>query len=57
MMNPAIESPESEGAAERLAQKELTERVGVSLVRRGKSKNLKWSTWKERFAMRVEEAK
>ncbi len=54
-MNPAIESRESEGVAERRAQKELTQRVGVSLVRRSKSSNLDWSTWKRRFGMRSEE--
>ena len=46
------ESYETEGIAERKAQKELTERVGVSLVRRNKANNLKWSTWKWRFGMR-----
>jgi hypothetical protein len=42
-------SYESEGVAERRAQRELTERVGVRLVRRSKSHNLKWRTWAWRF--------
>jgi hypothetical protein len=46
------ETYESEGQAERQAQKALTEKVGVSLVRRSKANNLKWSTWKWRFGMR-----
>lgn len=46
------ESYESEGVAERRAQKVLTEKVGVSLVRRSKGSNLKWSTWKWRFGLR-----
>jgi hypothetical protein len=44
---------ESEGAAERRAQRELTERVGVRLVRRGNTTTLKWSTWKWRLGMRA----
>jgi len=51
-MDPAISSYEAEGVAERRAQKELTERVGVSLVRRSKADNFKWSTWKWRFGIR-----
>jgi hypothetical protein len=53
-MNPPTESYQSEGAAERRAQKALTERVGVTLVRRSRANNLKWSTWKWRFGMRGE---
>jgi hypothetical protein len=33
----------SEGAAERAAQKALTQRVGTRLTRRSKVKRLKWS--------------
>ena len=51
-MEPVTESYESEGVAERRAQKELTERVGVSLIRRSKASNLKWGTWKWRLGMR-----
>jgi hypothetical protein len=43
---------ESEGVAERRAQRQLTERVGVRLVRRSKSHNLKWRTWTWRFGFR-----
>ena len=43
---------EGEGMAERRAQTELTERVGVRLVRRSKSHNLKWRTWTWRFGFR-----
>jgi hypothetical protein len=50
-MNPPTESYQSEGAAERRAQKALTERIGVTLVRRSRANNLKWSTWKWRFGM------
>jgi hypothetical protein len=46
------ESYETEGVAERQAQKALTDKVGVSLVRRSKASNFKWSTWKWRFGMR-----
>jgi len=30
----------------------FAERVGVTLVRRSKSSNFKWSTWKWRFGLR-----
>jgi hypothetical protein len=53
-MNPATGSYQSEGVAERQAQKELTERVGVTLVRRSKANNLKLSTWKWRLGIRGE---
>jgi hypothetical protein len=53
-MDPATSSYEAEGVAERRAQKELTERIGVTLVRRSKASNLKWGTWKWRFGMRGE---
>jgi hypothetical protein len=46
------ESYESEGVAERQAQKVLTDKVGVTLGRRSKASNFKWSTWKWRFGMR-----
>jgi hypothetical protein len=46
------ESYESEGVAERRAQKLLTEKVGVSLVRRSRTSSFKWSTWKWRLGMR-----
>jgi hypothetical protein len=45
-------SYESEGVTERQAQKVLTEKVGVTLVRRSKASNFKWSTWKWRFGLR-----
>jgi hypothetical protein len=48
----ATESYESEGVTERQAQKALTEKVGVTLVRRSKASNFKWSTWKWRFGLR-----
>jgi hypothetical protein len=53
-MNPATESKESKGTAQRLRQKELTVRLGVMPVRRSKAKNLKLATWKGRFGMRGE---
>jgi hypothetical protein len=53
-MNPVTESQESKGTAQRLRQKELTERLGVMPVRRSKAKNLKLATWKGRFGMRGE---
>jgi hypothetical protein len=46
------DSYESEGLAERQAQTVLTEKVGVTLVRRSKASNFKWSTWKWRFGLR-----
>lgn len=51
-MVEAPKSYEAEGVAERRAQKKLTERVGVTLVRRSKASNLKWSTWKWRVGFR-----
>jgi hypothetical protein len=48
----ATESYESEGVAERRAQKVLTEKVGVTLLRRSKASSFKWSTWKWRFGLR-----
>jgi hypothetical protein len=48
----ATKTYESEGVAERQAQKVLTEKVGVSLLRRSKASNFKWGTWKWRFGMR-----
>jgi hypothetical protein len=51
-MDTDTQTYESEGVAERQAQKELTERVGVTLVRRSGSSNFKWSTWKWRLGMR-----
>jgi hypothetical protein len=53
-MSTATESPPIHGTEERLRQKELTERLGVTPVRRSKSSNLKWSTWKWRLRMRGE---
>jgi hypothetical protein len=46
------ESYENESVAERRAQKALTEKVGVSLVRRNRASSFKWSTWKWRFGLR-----
>ena len=37
-------SYENEGVAERQAQKALTEKVGVSRVRRSRASHLKWTT-------------
>jgi hypothetical protein len=51
-MSQATAPREVEGIAERRAQKELTERVAVRLTERGKSDNLKWSTWRWRLGMR-----
>jgi hypothetical protein len=51
-MSPTAGSYEGEGAAERRAQRELTDRVGVRLVRRSKAHNLKWRTWTWRFGLR-----
>ncbi len=50
-MSPTTGSYEAEGVAERRAQRELTERVGVRLVRRSKGHNLKWRTWAWRFRL------
>jgi len=51
-MNPPTGSYGDEGAAERRAQGKLTETVGVRLVERGRSHNLKWRTWTWRFGLR-----
>jgi hypothetical protein len=48
-MSPTTPSDEGQGAADRRAQTELTERVGVRLVQQGKSHNPKWRTWTSRF--------
>jgi hypothetical protein len=53
-MNPATDSPPIHGTEERLRQKMLTERLGVMPVRRSKTNNFKWSTWKWRLRMRGE---
>jgi len=46
--------PESANRTAELRQKELTERLCVTPVRRSKGTNFKWSTWKWRFGMRGE---
>jgi hypothetical protein len=51
-MDPAIRSYEAEGVAERRVQKALTEKVGIRLVQRGKSHNLRWRTWTWRLGLR-----
>jgi hypothetical protein len=51
-MSEATQNLESEGIAERRAQRVLTERVGIPLVRRDRSTNLSWSTWKWRLGGR-----
>ena len=56
-MSQAEKSYEGEGVEERRAQSKLTERVGVPLIRRSKSTNLKWSTWIWRLGLRKPRAK
>lgn len=51
-MNQVTEPCEAEGAAERRAPTELTERVAVPLARRSRASNLKWSTWRWRLGSR-----
>jgi hypothetical protein len=51
-MSSATESPH--GSAQLRRQKELTERLCITPVRRSKGTNLKWSTWKWRLGMRGE---
>ena len=51
-MSQAEKSYEGEGVTERRAQRKLTERVGVPLIRRSKSTNLKWRTWTWRLGFR-----
>jgi hypothetical protein len=51
-MSSATESTPIHGTEERLRQKELTERLGVTPMRRSKTSNFKWSTWKWRLRMR-----
>jgi hypothetical protein len=48
-MSSATESNPNDGSAQREAQKDLTARLGAPLVRRAKTTNLKWSTWKWRL--------
>lgn len=48
---------EGEGVAERRAQTDLTQRVGVTLERQGKTGKLSWSSWKRRFGIGAEEPK
>jgi hypothetical protein len=50
-MSPTAGSYEGEGVAELRAQRELSERVGVRLVRRSRSHNLKWRAWTWRFGL------
>jgi hypothetical protein len=47
----ATEPREAAGIAEQRAQQELTDRVGVRLVRRSRSRNLRWRTWTWRFGL------
>jgi len=51
-MRPTAQSYESEGGAERRAQRELTDKVAVRLVQRSAWTNLKWSTWSGRLGIR-----
>ena len=51
-MSPTTGSYESEGGAERRAQRELTDRVAVRLVQRSPWTNLKLSTWSWRLGIR-----
>jgi hypothetical protein len=51
-MNAINRPAESDGAPERQAQKDLTERVGAPLVRRSGADNRKWSTWASRLTPR-----
>ena len=44
-------SDEVEGAAERRAQRDLTNRVGERLTRQESPSNKKLSTWKSRFGL------
>jgi hypothetical protein len=53
-MNPATETHESVGDAQRREQKDLTDRVGVALVRQEKTGKLKWGTWRRRLGGREE---
>jgi hypothetical protein len=48
---------EGEGVAERRAQTELTQRVGVTLERQGKTGKTSWSTWKRRFGIGADKPK
>ena len=50
-MSPTTGSYEGEGAAERRAQRKLTETVGVRLIQRSRSHNLKWRTWTWRLGL------
>ncbi len=51
-MSQAIEQLETEGGAERRAQRELTDKVAVRLVQQSRWNNLKWSTWLWRIGLR-----
>jgi hypothetical protein len=51
-MRQATVQREIEGVAERRAQRQLTDRVAVRLVRRSRWNNLKWSTWRRRAGIR-----
>jgi hypothetical protein len=51
-MSQATEPREGQGVADQRAQRELTSRVGASLVRRSKPSNRRWGTWRRRLAVR-----
>jgi hypothetical protein len=42
---------ESDDAVARRVQRALTDKVAVRLVRRSRSRNLRWSTWAERLGI------
>jgi hypothetical protein len=51
-MSQATEPREGQGVAEQGAQRELTNRVGTTLVRRSKPSNSRWRTWRRRLGIR-----
>jgi hypothetical protein len=51
-MSQATEPRDAQGTADERAQRELTNRVGVTLTRQSKPSNAKWSTWKGRLGIR-----
>mgnify|MGYP006951333724 CR=1 FL=1 len=51
-MSQATEPREGQGVTDERAQRELTSKVGTTLIRRTKPSNGRWSTWRGRLGIR-----
>ena len=51
-MSQATEPRGGQGVADERVQRELTSKVGTTLIRRTKPSNGRWSTWRGRLGIR-----